>query len=171
MEKESSESMESPSMMTYVVGAVLVVAVIAGAWYFRSKSNKGAMVSPTTNNEPAAMATPASTPITGLGCDQQWFNPKIGFNEYYLSASGGDASGAKSVSCAFTVKVDDKVVASATAQSPLSDAPQRNGSTFVCTSKALALDPSVKTTVEVALKDDLNATATCNADFTFPPQL
>lgn len=162
--------MDSPSMMTYVVGAVLVAAVVSGAWYFRSQS-KNAMQSPADKEQPSAMATPASTPITGLGCDQQWFNPKIGFNEYYLSASGGDISKAKTVSCSFTVKVDEKVVATATAQSPLSDAPQRGGSTFVCTTKALSLEPNVKTTVDVVLKDDLKASSTCSAEFTFPPQI
>lgn len=160
--------MESPSMMTYVVGAVLIVAVVAGALYFRSKSGKSSMVEPTSNQTPVSAVSPTPGPITGLGCDQQYFNPRIGYPEYYLSAAGGDLSGAKSVSCTFTASVGGEVVATATAQGPLSDAPQRGGSTFVCTTKAIKLTPNLPTVVDVVLKDDLKASATCSATFTFP---
>lgn len=165
MEKEtSSESLESPSMMTYVIGAILVVAVIAGALYFRSKN-------PTATTEPITqvpVATPTPGPITGLLCDKQYFNQKIGFQEYYLSVEGGDLTTAKTVTCDMTATVKDKIVASASAESPLSAAPQRNGSTFRCTSKAIALTPNVPTVVDVALTDDLGKAATCTATFTFP---
>lgn len=159
--------MESPSMMTYAIGAVLVVAIVAGALYFRSKGAKPAMVSP-TGEQPVAVTSPTPGPITKLGCDQQYYNPKIGFAEYYLSATGGDVTGAKNVSCTFTAQVNGKTVATATAQGPLSDAPQRGGSTFTCTTKALSLEPNIPTVVDVVLKDDLNATSTCSATFTFP---
>ena len=122
MEKE--EMSESSSMMTYVVGAVLLVAVVAGAWYFKSKSPT-AMTEPTPSAQQAATVSPTPGPISGLNCDLQYMNSKIGFAEYYLSVEGGDVSGAKNVSCEFSAKVDDKVVAKATAESPLSDAPQR----------------------------------------------
>lgn len=160
--------MEPPSVITYVVGAVLVVGVVAGAWYFRSQGAKAPAGEPTTGGNPMTAVSPTPGPITKLGCDQQYYNPKIGFAEYYLSAAGGDLVSAKSVSCAFTALVDGKVVASATAQGPLSDAPQRGGGTFVCTTKAVKLDPNVPTVVDVVLTDDLDVTSTCSATFTFP---
>lgn len=167
MEKEtSSDVMESPSMMMYVIGAVLVVAVIGGAWYFRSKSPSTPVVDQTQQQQPAATPTPG--PITKLSCDTQYFNPKIGFPEYYLSVEGGDVSTAKTVSCEFTAKVNGNVVATASGVSPLSDAPQRGGATFRCTTKAVSLTPGVLTTVEVALTDDAGKTASCSAPFTFP---
>ena len=160
-----NEEIESQPMMTYVVSAILVLVVLGGAWYFRSKSASG------QNAVPSAIVpitTPTLGPITKLDCDNQYFNQKIAFNEYYLSAEGGDISDAKKVSCEFSIKVKDKVVGKATAESALSDAPQRGGSTFRCTSKAVEIEPNVITTIDVKLTDDLKATATCSADFTFP---
>lgn len=156
---------ESSSMMTYVIGAVLLVAVVAGAWYFKTKSPT-AMTEPTAQVQPVATPTPG--PITALNCDVQYMNSKIGFAEYYLSVEGGDVSNAKTVSCDFVVKAEDKVLARASADSGLSASPQRGGSTFRCTTKAVAITPNVLTTVEVSLKDDLKKTATCSAPFTFP---
>ena len=124
------------------------------------------MVEPTTPAAPVATPTPG--PITGLACDKLYYNQKIGFQQYYLSAEGGDLSAAKTVSCSFTASVGGKVVDESSAEGPLSDAPQRNGSTFRCTTKAVALTPSVKTIVDVALKDDLGKTSTCTATFTLP---
>lgn len=158
--------MQSQPMLTYVVSAVLILVVLGGAWYFRSKSGAPNTLTPVTQMQPVATPTPG--PITKLDCDNQYFNQKIGFNEYYLSAEGGDVSDAKKVTCEFTAVVNDKVVAKATAEGPLSAAPQRNGSTFRCTSKAVTIEPNVVTTVEIKLTDDLKATSTCSADFTFP---
>ncbi|MEK7533365.1 MAG: hypothetical protein AAB542_02930 [Patescibacteria group bacterium] len=166
MEKAPEESMESPSMMTYVVGAVLVIAVIAGAWYFRSKGAKNALVEPT--GQPIAAATPTPGPITKLGCDQQYFNPKIGFSEYYLTAEGGDVSDAKEITCQFSVTIDGKEVAKATIKSPLTASPQRGGSTFRCTTKPVEIAPNVPAIVDVVITDDLKASSSCSAAFTFP---
>ncbi len=167
MEKTSEESMESPSMMTYVIGAVLVVAVVAGAWYFRSKGSKDAMVEPTQKNEPMAEVSPTPGPITSLGCDQQYYNPRIGFPEYYLSVEGGDVSTADKVTCEFTTSVNGKVVSKTTATSPLTEAPTRGGSTFRCTTKPLELEGNVPSIVDVRVTDDLGASASCSATFTF----
>lgn len=158
---------ESSSMMTYVVGAVLLVAVVTGAWYFKSKAPT-ALTEPTPSQVTQPVVVPTPGPITELSCDLQYMNSKIGFSEYYLSVEGGDVSSATNVSCDFTATVGDKVVAKASAESPLSDSPQRGGSTFRCTTKAVALEPNVLTTVEVTLTDDLKKTATCSAPFTFP---
>jgi len=166
MEKEeTSDVMESPSMMTYVIGAVLVLVVIAGAWYFRSKT-------PTNVTEPtgseATLVKPTLGPISGLACDQQYFNPKIGFPQYYLSVEGGNVSEAETVTCEFTAYVDEEEVASATAESPLTPQPERGGSTFRCTTEGIDLEPGVETIVDIALEDDLGETSTCTATFTFP---
>ena len=159
--------MQSQPMMTYIVSAVLVLIVLSGAWYFRSKSTSSeSVLLPPTQTEPVATPTPG--PITKLACDNQYFNQKVGFSEYYLSAEGGDVSQAKTVTCEFSAKVNNKVVAKATVEGPLSSAPQRGGSTFRCTTKALALDPNVLTTIDVKLTDDLKVSSTCSADFTFP---
>lgn len=166
MEKEEQMS-ETSSMTTYIIGAVLLVAVVGGAWYFKSKTPTPLTTEPVTQvNEPSITPTPG--PITGLGCDIQYMNPRVGFAEYYLSVEGGDLSTSKNVTCEFTAKVKDTVVAKTTAESGLSAAPQRNGSTFRCTTKAIALTPGVLTTVDVSLKDDIKGTATCSAPFTFP---
>lgn len=157
--------MESPSMMTYVIGAVLVVAVIVGALYFRSKGST-AMIEPTAPAVPVATPTPG--PITGLICDKQYYNQKVGFSQYYLTVEGGDLSTAKTVSCDFTARIKDKVLAKASAESPLSDMPQRSGSVFRCTTKAVDVAPGVATSIDVALKDDLGKTSTCTATFIFP---
>ena len=158
--------MESPSMMTYVIGAVLVIAVIGGALYFRSNKNTAPTVEPVTQATP--MISPTPGPITGLICDKQYYNQKIGFSQYYLSVEGGDLVEAKTVTCDFTAKVKGAVVATATGESPLSDAPQRGGSTFRCTTKATDITPNVATAIDVVLKDDLGKISTCTATFTFP---
>lgn len=167
MENKPKESMESPSMMTYVIGAVLVLAVVGGAWYFRAKS-PDVTTEPTSETSMEAEITPAAGPITELACDNQYFNPKIGFNEYYLSVEGGDVNEAASVECAFSVTVDDEEVATATANSPLTAAPQRGGQTFRCTTDAVELTPGVISVVNVRLTDDLGESVDCFAEFNFP---
>jgi len=170
MENKEKESVESPSMMTYAIGAVLVLVVVAGAWYFRSQ-NAQPITEPTAETqEETPGLSPTPGPITELACDSQYFNPKIGFNEYYLSVEGGDINEATKVDCAFSVSVEDEEIASATAESPLTAAPQRGGKTFRCTTDAVELTPNVKSTVTVTLTDDLDASAECFAEFTFPSQ-
>lgn len=169
MDETQQESMESPSMMTYILGGVLVVAVIAGAWYFRSKSAAPApSVTEPTNTTPMAAVTPTPGPIKKLACDQQYFNPRVGYTEYYLTADGGDLSDANSVTCSFKATVNKQVVATGTAESSLTANPTRGGSTFHCTTEAIKLQPNVKTFVDVTLTDDMNRSATCTANFTFP---
>ena len=162
-----NENVQSQPMMTYVVSAVLIVLVLAGAWYFRSQSAPTPSTAvPTTQLPP--IVTPTLGPITKLGCDKQYYNQKIAFNEYYLSLEGSDVSEATNVTCEFTAKVKDKVLVKATAEGPLSADPQRGGSTFRCISNAVAIEPNVVTTIDVTLTDDLKVSSTCSADFVFP---
>jgi hypothetical protein len=152
----------------YVLGAVVLIAIVVAGYMLRPKST-GTTPTPTpAAAEQAAVPTPTPGPITKLGCDVQYFNQKIGFPEYYLSVEGGDVSAAKSVECTFSVMDKDKTVGSAKVTSPLTDKPERGGGTFRCTTKAVALTPGRPMLVNVALKDDLNATSTCSGAFTFP---
>lgn len=161
MEKETAP--ESQSSLFYIIGGLLIVAVVAGGWFLRSK---------TTTTPPGAPVvtapTPTPGPITGLGCDNQYYNSKIGFAEYYLSVEGGDLSPAKEVDCIFTATSSGRIVAKVTVTSPLTDAPQRGGKTFRCTTRAIELEPDVPTVVDVALKDDLKKTSSCSATFLLP---
>lgn len=157
--------MAAPSMMTYAIGAVLVVAVVAGAWYFRSNGASNKVVE--TGGQQQAVVSPTPGPIAALGCDQQYYNPRVGFSEYYLSVEGGDVSTANKVTCEFTASVNGKPVSKATVSSPLTASPARGGGTFRCTTQPIELAPNVPTVVDVLLTDDKGASATCSATFTF----
>lgn len=161
-----TETPPSDMKQYYILGIVVLVAVVVAGYMLRPKTG----TTPTTPSPVPQVAVPTPTPgpITGLGCDVQYFNPRIGFPEYYLSVEGGDVSKADEVTCTFTAVVDDKEVASAKVTSPLTASPQRGGSTFRCTTKAIALEPNVPTIVDVSLKDNLGKTATCSGAFTFP---
>ena len=148
----------------YILGFIVLIAVVVAGYLLRGKSTAPVPTPPAGVLAP----TPTPGPITGLACDMQYYNPVLGFAKYYLSAEGGDLSGAKKVDCTFTVSVDDKVVATETATSPLTDKPQRGGSTFRCTTPAIELTPNTPTVVDVVLKDDLKVSTTCSATFLFP---
>lgn len=174
--ENQQESAASPSVITYVVGAIIVLAVVGGAWYFRTMS---ATTSPngnlpvSQNQEEVAQQlppepSPTPGPITGLACDLQYFNPKVGFPEYYLNAEGGDFATAKNVTCEFRALVNDVEVGRSSATSTLVPAPSRNGATFRCTTAAVALEPNIPTTMEVTLTDDLKQVSTCSGVFTYP---
>lgn len=164
---ENTQSRESSSMMYYVGGAILLVAVVAGGLFVRSKS----MQNTTPQEEKTPMAeTKTAKQITGLTCDTQYFNPKIGFPQYYLSVEGADLSDASSVECTFTASASGQVASTSEASGILADAPERNGKTFRCTTNAVELKPNVKTLVTVSLKDDMGRTGGCSASFTFPKQ-
>ncbi|MBI3576465.1 hypothetical protein HY086_00270 [Candidatus Gottesmanbacteria bacterium] len=154
---EGSE--ESGSLLYYVIGALVVVAIAAGVWFLRPKSG---MEGPSQIGTPI-VPTPTPGPISALACEKQYYNPVIGFPQYYLGVDGVDVAGAKSVTCDFTVMVAGAVAASASAKAELAAAPSRNGQTFTCRTKKLELTPEVSTIVDVKLKDDLGATTPCTA--------
>lgn len=148
----------------YILGFIVLIAVVVAGYLLRGKSSAPIPTPPAGVFAP----TPTPGPITGLACDMQYYNPVLGFPKYYLSAEGGDLSSAKKVDCTFTVSVDNKVVATQSVSSPLTDKPQRGGSTFRCTTAAIELTPNTPTVVDVILKDDLKASATCTATFLLP---
>ncbi len=161
-----TEPMESQNMSQYyVLGFVVLVGVVIAGYLLRSKSSP---VTPSPIADSVPTATPTPGPITGLACDVQYYNPVIGFPKYYLSVEGGDVSKASKVDCTFTSSVDNKTVHTTKTSSPLTEKPQRGGSTFRCTTEGIDLKPNVPTVVDVVLKDDLKATATCSATFLFP---
>lgn len=169
MEKET-EQPTSNNTMSYVLGAVLVVAVVAGGYMLRPKTP----AEPTPQTADITVVTtpmaptPTPGPITGLACDYQYYNPVIGFERYFLSVEGGDTSEASEVDCNFTVMQDEEVITTATVKSKLATNAQRGGKTFKCTTGELAIKPTVPTTVNIALTDDKNETATCSAVFALP---
>lgn len=151
----------------YVLGFIVLVAVIVAGYLLMPKQS-ATTTTPVAQTENTPVATPTPGPITALSCDTQYYNPVIGFPKYYLSVEGGDVSPAAKVDCTFTVSAANKVVATETTSSPLTEKPQRGGSTFRCTTKALDLTPNVPTKVDVALKDDAKGTSSCSAIFLLP---
>lgn len=158
------QSQFSGTKQYYVLGFIVLVAVVVAGYLLRGKSTNPA-ATPTAQ---VLTPTPTPGPITKLACDTQYYNPVVGFPKYYLSVEGGDISAAKKVDCTFTVSVNNKVVATETASSPLTDKPQRGGGTFRCTTSGIELVPNTPTVVDVVLKDDLKATSTCSSTFLFP---
>ncbi|MBU1327327.1 hypothetical protein KKB64_02385 [Patescibacteria group bacterium] len=170
MENEAQQqNAGTDKTMSYVIGGVVLLAIVGGAYFFRQKPAP-ANPAPQTITV-VATPTPTLGPITGLACDTQYYNPVIGFNKYYLSVEGGDVSTAKTVDCVFAARIGDNVIATASISSPLTNQPQRGGSTFRCTTEALPMEPNMPTTVDVVLTDDLKASSSCSATFVFTPQI
>jgi len=165
MEEETMENQSNNNTMYYVLGAIVLVAVIAAGYLLRPKPTENPAAQQATT---APVATPTLGPITRLGCDYQYYNPVVGFSKYYLSAEGSDVTGAASVECTMTFTQANQVVGTQTVSSPLTAKPERSGSVFKCTTPGVELKPLIPTKVEVALKDDQGAKATCSAMFTLP---
>jgi hypothetical protein len=164
MEEETMENQTNNNTMYYVLGAIVLVAVIAAGYLLRPKTP----TNPTAQQIATPVASPTLGPITRLGCDYQYYNPVVGFPKYYLSAEGADVTGATSVECTMTFTQANQVVGTQTVSSPLTAKPERSGSVFKCTTPGVELKPSVPTKVDVALKDDQGAKATCSAIFSLP---
>jgi len=158
----------SNNMMSYVLGGVLVVAVIAGGYFLRPKP-----ATTPTGDQSAGQNAPVAPvvmtgPITKLACDTQYYNPVIGFPKYYLSVEGVDVAGASEVTCTTTVTQNTKVVATETVSVPLTENAARGGLVFKCSTPAMELEPTVPTKVDIALVDDNGANATCSSLFALP---
>jgi hypothetical protein len=94
----------------------------------------------------------------------------LGFPKYYFSVEGADLTGPSSVECTFTVIQENKVTDTENSTVSLTAKPERNGNVFKCTTVGLELKPTIPTKVDVALRDDQGAKATCSAVFTLPKQ-
>ncbi len=157
MEQEKiSTQPEGDSSIVYIIGAIIIVAVIvAGVLLWpKPKAKEGVITTPVVEEKQA---------ITKLSCDAQWYNPKIGFPEYYLSAEGSALSTSQTVECTFTVtgNLDGKIVATEKIAAVLTDAPERAGKTFRCVTKAVAMPKGTAVTMKTAVMDDLEASAAC----------
>jgi hypothetical protein len=163
---DQEQPQSSGTKQYYVLGFIVLIAIVLAGYLLRGKSTPPA----STQTPTAQVLTPTPTPgpITKLDCDTLYYNPVLGFTKYYLSVEGGDISAAKKVDCTFTVSIDNKVIATQSVSSPLTDMPQRGGSTFRCTTPAIEFTPNTPTVVDVVLKDDLKASTTCSASFLFP---
>lgn len=171
--EENNTPKPSNNSMYYVVGAVVVAAILAAGYFLRPQAPAPAgtdkMQGETmVTTQSGAQSTPATGPITKLGCEQQYYNPVVGFKKYYLTTEGVDVSGVESVDCTFTVSVAGRVVATESASSPMTDQPQRGGGTFRCSTTALELEPNIATKVSVDVKDNNGATVACNKTFLLP---
>src|SRR3972149_10032118 len=163
-EKDTTPDVAPADNKTGLILTVIIVALIVfGVGY---KMTKKGGLNPSLS--PISTTTHTPGPINGLSCEYQYYNPVIGFVQYYLSTEGVDVSTTKNVTCDFSVVVNDKEVAKATGESPLTEKPQRGGSTFRCTTKAIDLEPDVPATVNVLITNDQGNTATCSANFIFP---
>jgi hypothetical protein len=164
MEEETMENQTSSnSSLYYVLGAIVLVAVIGAGYLLRPKST-----SPEVAKTAAPTVSPTPGPITRLSCENQYFNPVLGFPKYYLSVEGADPTGPTSADCTFTISQANQVVATEKVTTPLVAKPERNGNVFKCTTNGLELKPSIPTKVEVVLRDDQGAKASCSATFTLP---
>jgi hypothetical protein len=165
MEEETMENQTSTnSSLYYVLGAVVLVAVIGAGYLLRPKAPGTQQAA----QQAAPTVAPTPGPITRLACDTQYYNPVLGFPRYYLSVEGGDPSGPTGVDCTFTIYQENKVFATEKVTSTLTAKPERNGSVFKCTTQGLELKPTIPTRVDVALRDDQGAKATCSAIFSLP---
>jgi hypothetical protein len=154
-EKDSTQP-EGDSSIVYIIGAIIIVAVIVA----------GVLLWPKPKAKEAGTETSVveqKQTITKLGCDTQWYNPKIGFSEYYLSAEGSALSISKTVDCTFTVtsNLDGKVVVTEKIPAVMTNAAERGGQTFLCTTKAIAMPKGTAVTMKTTVMDDLEASAAC----------
>lgn len=158
MDKEKiSQTQEGDASSVYVIAAIVVVALAVGAIMLWPKI-KGQKTAVTT--APVQQTVEEKKPITGLTCDKQWFNPVIGYSKYYLSAEGADVS-ATTTECTFTVSQDKNMIATETASAIFTAAPERNGSTFRCTTKAVELPKGGTFTLITTVKNGDEKSAAC----------
>ncbi len=163
--EEKKEVSGENTQMYYIIGAIALVVVVVAGYMLRPKP---ATLPATTSTPSAVEPTPEQGQITKLACEKQFYNPVIGLGQYYLSVEGVDVKPATKVDCDFAISVAGKVVASESATSPLTDEPSRGGSTFRCGTSKLKLDKNVPTKVDVAIKDDNNASITCSKTYLLP---
>ena len=163
-EQENQTQPIEENSLVYIVGAVIVVAVVVAGVIMWPKTKTMTQEKEITQTQ----TTPATKTLTKLTCDNEWYNPVIGMPKYYLSASGGDVLSGN-IECIFTVTnatgtavLTEKVVVTTT------PAPDRNGNTFSCTTKALEKIPqNTPVKLVAAIKNDEGQTASCGGTVTF----
>lgn len=171
MDEDSEKVQEGAgenSTLYYGIGAAVLILLVIGIYFLRPKS------STTTSQLSQAGATGASMvrptdPIKGLACEIQYYNPVVGFNQYYLSAEGVDLTNTKSLNCDFTVSSGGTEKTKSTGRTALlNDDVNRGGKNFRCTTDAVEVTPDVETVIDVVVTNDRKESATCSAAFFFP---
>jgi len=133
-EENDQTTQQENSTVVYVIGAMVIVALIVTGYMLWPKGKKSE--SPEQPKE--AQKTETKT-ISGLSCETQWYNPMIGYPKYYISAKGTDLSDSAPIECTFTIKDGAKVIATASATATITIDTERNGVTYICTTKATEL--------------------------------
>ncbi len=159
MENETQHT-EGETSSVYIIGAVIVVAIIVAGVLLWPKAKPT-----TTQPQTTAPVVEEKTMITKLSCDRQWYNPMIGYPKYYLSAEGSALLTTKGVTCTFTItsNTDGKVLATEDMPAVLRSSEERGGQIFQCTTKAVELVKGAAVTMKTSIKDDQGATASCTA--------
>lgn len=165
MAEETVETQPAGNMMYYLVGAGVVVAIAAGIYFMRPKQNTQTNTAPIAEEPTPTLPT---GPIAGLACEQQYYNPVVGFPRYFLGVRGADGTETKEVDCEFTVSVGGNTVATETATAEFTDAPDRGGQIFNCRTKEIALTKNVPTKVDVKVTNDSKVTTACSRVFLLP---
>jgi hypothetical protein len=157
-----SQTQEEGSIV-YVVGAIIVVAVIVAAVLMWPKNKSGQTATPTPDTKVVVKPT-----LTKLICESEWFNPVVGMPKYYLSAEGGDISAGQEIECTFTLLKDKEAVITETMKVPVTAAPERGGTTFTCTTKGIEKIPqNIPLTFVTTVKNEEGATSSCSGSVTF----
>jgi len=160
-ETDVSQTQEDGSLV-YVVGAIIVVAVIVAAVLMWPKTKSSETASPTPENKVVIRPT-----LTKLVCENEWYNPVVGMPKYYLSAEGGDVSEGKEIECTFTIIKDKETILTEAMKVPVTAALERGGTTFKCTTKALDRIPQNTPLKFVStVKNDEGSTASCSGAVT-----
>ena len=157
MENEKLSQTEGESSSVYIIGAVIVVAVIIAGVLLWPKPKS------TTQTATTTPVVEEKATITKLACEKQWYNPVIGFARYYLSAEGAALNTTKGITCTFTVtaNADGKVLATEDMPAVLRAADERGGQAFQSTTKAIDLTKGAAVTLKTMIKDDQGETASC----------
>ena len=77
---ETEETSSSDMKQYYVLGIVVLIAVVAAGYMLRPKNTESSTGTPVAQQ--VVVPTPTPGPITKLACDVQYYNSKIGFPEY-----------------------------------------------------------------------------------------
>lgn len=162
-EKDVQTPEESEGSLAYIVGAIVVIAVIVAGILLWPKTKKE-----TTTPQATEQTVETKPMFSKLTCEKQWYNPVIGYPKYYLSADGGDVDPAKTVECSFSVIQGEKTVLTEKVPVTVKASPERGGNTFQCTTKALEGIPSnVPLKLVTTVTDDIGKTASCTGTVTF----
>lgn len=163
---DTEKQASTDNSIYYILGGVVLVAAVAGFFLLKPKGTTAPVTAPAGTEQ--AVTTPATGPITQLACEKQYYNPKVGFPEYYLSVEGVDTVKTGQVTCSYKISVNDKVVKTATATGDLKEDATRGGATFRCVTEALQLAKGVPTKVDVTVENPANTTVDCSQTFILP---